>query len=174
MTSTDRSTDRSISLVRDYPVPPEAVFAAWTEPDQLGWFSGLPAAQAEARVDLRPGGTWWTRLQEGPGGRTYPTGGLYREVERPHRLVFSWGAVDGWPELDPRNPDATPLVSLEFAPTAGGTRMTATLSLSPGLDAAQARHWFDLGIREGWTTTVDRIADHLAVRTAAGGDLAAR
>jgi len=154
-------TERHITLVRDYPVEPRRVFEAWTDPNQLEWFSGLPAAQSEPTVDLRVGGFWRVLLQEGPGGRTYATGGLYREIEDPTRLVFSWGAVGGWPDLDPEDPTSTPLVSLEFTPTAGGTRMTATLALSDDLDQAQVDHWFSLGIREGWTMTIDRIADQL-------------
>ncbi|WP_432564213.1 SRPBCC family protein [Kineococcus sp. SYSU DK003] len=162
--TTARSVERSITLVRDYPVAPERVFAAWTEPDQLEWFSGLPTTQSHPSVDLRPGGFWRLTLQEGEGGRSYPTGGLYHVVEPPHRLVFSWGAVGGWPDLDPDDLDAVPTVSLDFTATGTGTRMTAALSLSAALDEAQVAHWFGLGIREGWTTTIDRIAQHLSRR----------
>ncbi|MEW1958228.1 SRPBCC domain-containing protein [Kineococcus sp. NPDC059986] len=159
-------TDRSVVLVRDYPVPPDRVFAAWTDPEQLEWFAGLPAAQSDPRVDLRPGGFWSVLLQEGPGGRTYRTGGLYTLVQAPHRLSFHWGAPGGWPDLDPADPGQVPTVHLEFSPLdegpAGGTRMTATLAMGDDLDDAQVAHWFGLGVREGWTTTVDRLAGHLA------------
>ncbi|PRY18137.1 uncharacterized protein YndB with AHSA1/START domain [Kineococcus rhizosphaerae] len=161
-TRTPAPTARSIELVREYPVEPQRVFAAWTDPEQLEWFSGLPAAQSEPTVDLRPGGFWRLTLQEGPDGRRYATGGLYRLVEPPHRLEFHWGAPGGWPDLDPDDLDAVPLVSLRFEPTTSatgsGTRMTATLALSDRLDEAQVEHWFSLGIREGWTMTVDRLA----------------
>lgn len=159
---TSRGTTRSVELVREYPVEPQRVFDAWTDPDQLEWFSGLPAAQSEPSVDLRPGGFWRLTLQEGPGGRRYATGGLYRLVDPPHRLEFHWGAPGGWPDLDPDDLDAVPLVSVRFEATTtqagSGTRMTATLALSDRLDRAQVEHWFTLGIREGWTMTVDRLA----------------
>lgn len=165
-TRTPQRAGRSTTLVRDYPVPPGRVFAAWTDPDQLEWFSGLPAARSNPGVDLRVGGFWRVLLQEGPGGRTYVTGGRYLEVDPPHRLVFSWGAVGGWPALDPHDERATPLVSLQFLATevdgAPGTRMTATLSLHADLDPAQVEHWFALGVGEGWRTTIDRLAGHLA------------
>ncbi|NYD20604.1 SRPBCC domain-containing protein [Kineococcus aurantiacus] len=156
------TAQRTIELVRDYPVPCERVFAAWTDPDQLEWFSGLPAAESHPAVDLRPGGSWRVTLQEGPGGRRYATGGLYHVVEPPHRLEFSWGAPGGWPDLDPDDLDAVPRIHVAFEPTAAGTRMTATLVLGEHLDEDQVAHWLDLGVREGWTTTVDRLADHLA------------
>ncbi|MEW9265690.1 SRPBCC domain-containing protein [Kineococcus endophyticus] len=159
--SADLSTARSVVLVREHPVPPERVVAAWTDPDQLAWFSGLPAAQSDPHVDLRVGGFWSVLLQEGPGGRTYRTGGLYTLVDPPHRLEFHWGAPGGWPDLDPAAPGTVPTVRLRFSAVPAGTRMTATLELGPDLDEAQVAHWFGLGIREGWTTTVDRIEDHL-------------
>ncbi|WP_432512484.1 SRPBCC family protein [Kineococcus sp. SYSU DK001] len=174
---TDPATDpaagptagRSVELVRDYPVGPARVFAAWTDPDQLEWFSGLPAAQSGPSVDLRPGGLWRVTLQEGPGGRRYATGGLYHVVDRPHRLEFSWGAPGGWPELDPAHPDTVPRITVTFQPLpphGSGTRMTATLRLPGHLDDAQVAHWFDLGIRDGWTVTVDRLAGHLQTHRA--------
>ena len=34
----------------------------------------------------------------------YITGGVYREIVADEKLVFSWGASGGWPELDPTGP----------------------------------------------------------------------
>jgi uncharacterized protein YndB with AHSA1/START domain len=31
--------------------------------------------------------------------RPYATGGIYREIMPPETLVFSWGAVGGWPRI---------------------------------------------------------------------------
>jgi hypothetical protein len=36
-------------------------------------------------------------------------------------LVFAWGAVDGWPELDPARLDDNPLVTVTLAPAGEGT-----------------------------------------------------
>lgn len=62
---TTSSQKRGFTLTRTYPVSPDAVFAAWTDPDQLGWFfnPGMPVDRPP-EVDLRvaPGGSrWWRR-----------------------------------------------------------------------------------------------------------------
>jgi uncharacterized protein YndB with AHSA1/START domain len=44
--------------------------------------------------------------------RSYTTGGIYREILPPEKLVFTWGAADGWPLFDPARPDDGPVVTL--------------------------------------------------------------
>ena len=44
----------------------------------------------------------------------YTTGGVYREIVPGEKLVFSWGATDGWPELDPERLDESPLVTVRL------------------------------------------------------------
>ena len=147
---------RGFTLTRTYPVPPEAVFAAWTDPRQLGWFfnPGQPVDQ-EPEVDLRVGGAWRQQMVEGPG-KSYMTGGIYREIEVPRRLVFNFGAVGGWPDLSTGLHDAL-LVTLEFNAIPAGTEMVCRLEVPPHVSDAEAKKWFDMGIEDGWTQTVDRL-----------------
>ena len=35
----------------------------------------------------------------------FVTGGIYREIVEDERLVFTWGATDGWPKIDPERLD---------------------------------------------------------------------
>jgi uncharacterized protein YndB with AHSA1/START domain len=44
----------------------------------------------------------------------YVTGGVYREIVHEEKLVFAWGATDGWPKLDPDRLDESPLVTVAF------------------------------------------------------------
>ena len=147
---------RGFTLTRTYPVPPETVFAAWTDPKQLGWFfnADMPVEQ-EPEVDLRVGGAWRQQMVERPG-KSYVTGGIYREIEPPRRLVFNFGAVGGWPDLTAGLHDAL-LVTLLFNPVPGGTEMVCHLEVPAHVSDAKAKEWFDLGIEGGWTQTVDRL-----------------
>lgn len=149
-------TKRGFTLTRTYPVPPEAVFAAWTEPDQLDWFfnPGIPVTQ-RPEVDLRVGGAWRQQMVES-ADKSYVTGGIYREIDPPHRLAFTFGAVGGWPDLSAGTDDA-PLVTLDFKPVAGGTEMTCRLDLPAHLDDEAVKTWFDMGIEPGMTQTIDRL-----------------
>lgn len=147
---------RGFTLIRTYPVPPEDVFAAWTEPDKLGWFfnPGMPA-HGMPEVDLRVGGAWRQVMIESPD-KSYVTGGIYREIDKPRKLVFNFGAVGGWPDLSTGLDDAL-LVTLQFNPVANGTEMVCRLEVPPHVSDEKAREWFAMGIEEGWTQTVDRL-----------------
>ena len=168
--TTDSSTieeslsERGFTLVRRLAAPREMVWRAWTDPEQLHWFAGVPASpDRPSTVDLRVGGAWRVWLVEGTEeARAYTTGGIYREIEEPTRLVFSWGAVGGWPDLDPERLDEVPLVELTFHPDGDGTVMVSEFTLSDHLDPETVRGWFDLGVRDGWGATIDRLGPHLA------------
>jgi uncharacterized protein YndB with AHSA1/START domain len=78
------------------------------------------------------------------------------------RLVFSWGAAGGWPELDPDRLDESPLVTVTLAQDGGRTEMTVHVEL-PGTFSADdmPEVWFG-DIRTGWRDTVERLAAELA------------
>jgi uncharacterized protein YndB with AHSA1/START domain len=74
------------------------------------------------------------------------------------KLVFSWGATDGWPELDPDRLDDSPLVTVTLTEVDGRTEMTVRVELPAGLSEDRVREWLAIGIRDGWRQTVDRLA----------------
>ncbi|MGC5172401.1 SRPBCC family protein [Microbacterium sp. DT81.1] len=155
---TETQIQREISIRRHFDAPPSAVFRAWTDPDHLGWFLNpeQPRPEQPIEVDLRVGGAW--RVPMVIDAQTaYTTGGIYLELERDRRIVFAWGAVDGWPELDPEDLGAGPVGTVELVDAGGGTDATFSLTLPDHLSEAAAQRWLDLGIREGWTMTIARL-----------------
>ena len=153
---------RSFTLTRLLPAPREAVFRAWTEPDQLDWFAGATqTAEHPTTVDLRPGGAWRVWLVQ-PDGPQYWTGGIYQVVDAPHRLVFAWGAAEGWPAFDAARPDDNPVVAVTFDEVDGGTELTVQLTLADSQSEERVKEWFAIGIRQGMSDTIDRLAPYLA------------
>jgi uncharacterized protein YndB with AHSA1/START domain len=93
---------------------------------------------------------------------SYVTGGIYREIVPNERLVFSWGAVGGWPELDPDRLDEGPLVTVTLFQTRGRTEMTLVMELPASFsEQEQPEGWFD-HMQVGWRDTVDRLVAALA------------
>ena len=92
----------------------------------------------------------------------FVTGGVYREIVRDEKLVFAWGATDGWPELDPDQLDESPLVTVTFSQVSGRTELTVHVELPASLPEAQVQQWWSMGVRDGWRDTVDRLAAELA------------
>ncbi|WP_158603938.1 SRPBCC family protein [Cryobacterium tepidiphilum] len=153
-------TDRSFSLTRILDAPPSHVFRAWTDPARLGWFFNphQPIPNDPIEVDPSVGGTWRQRMVV-EDATVYTTGGIYREIVPDERLVFAWGAVDGWPELDPDDLDAGPNVTVTFTPVGEATRMTVTVTVADSVPDPFAQEWLARGIREGWSDTIDRLVD---------------
>lgn len=169
MNGTKVDGKRQFAMVRRYNAPRELVFRAWTDPEQLDWFAGTTpeSRRGQASVDLRVGGEWRVHLVEGGGsGRTYVTGGVYVEVREPEKLVFRWGAVDGWPRLDPERPDDALLVTVRLEERDGVTEMSFHVEMPGHFDDGEVSRWLAMGIVDGWAQTIDRLATQLAGLTA--------
>ena len=85
------SSAETLVLRRHYAKPPEVLFQVWTTPDAMRrWFR--PSAEFQHReieVDLRVGGNYKVAF-ESPEGVVDVLRGSFLEVERPHKLVYSW------------------------------------------------------------------------------------
>lgn len=150
--------ENGFTQTRWFNAPRDLVFQAWTDPRHLGWFfnPSMPQPAEPIEVDLRVGGAWRQRMIVDESTQ-YTTGGIYREIVPGERLVFTWGAVGGWPELTGDAAYDAPVVTLQFAALDGGTEMVFSVTLPRHLDADQVREWLGSGMREGWSITLDRL-----------------
>lgn len=89
------------------------------------------------------------------------TGGVYHEIVEPVKLVFSWGGSGGWPDLETVDVDDVPTACVLFADVDGATEMTFTLAFAETASEARVREWFAMGIRPGWTSTLDRLVEYM-------------
>jgi uncharacterized protein YndB with AHSA1/START domain len=108
-------TKPALTLKRHYPVAPEKVWRAWTDPEALKrWFGpGGPQAVSVADLDLRVGGRF-RLVFGGPDGKEHEAAGVYKEVVPNRKLVFTWC----WPNS---TPDRVSQVTILFKPAGGGT-----------------------------------------------------
>ena len=104
-------------LERFYPVAPEKVWRAWTDPQALKrWFGpGGNDPVSSVQLDLRAGGRYRI-VFGGPDGAAHEVQGVYREVVPNRRLVFTWI----WPRT---TPERESLVTIEFRAVARGTEL---------------------------------------------------
>ena len=153
--------ERGFTLTRTFDAPPDMVFRAWTDPAHLGWFFNPGIAHdVPVSVDLRVGGVWRQQMVEN-ADKQYFTGGIYREIVPGRKLVFTWGAVDGWPKIDLDRPDDGPLVTLRFRSAGMGTEMDLEVQLPDHISEEKTSEWLATGMREGWGMTVDRLVAQL-------------
>jgi uncharacterized protein YndB with AHSA1/START domain len=156
MTKTD--LQRDFTLTWTLAASPTELFRAWTDPDRLGWFYNpeQPIPSEPIELDLRVGGLWRQRMIV-DDDTAYVTGGVYREIVADERLVFAWGATDGWPALDLDQLDASPLVTVTFEATGRGTELIVHVELPASLADDGLPGWWSYA-ENGWRETVDRLA----------------
>lgn len=142
--------ERSLVMTRTFDAPRALVFRAWTDPSHVAqWWGPRGFTNPRCEWDARPGGKIHIDMR-GPDGTVYPMPGEFHEVVAPERLVFSSSAVDGALEV---------VNTITFAEEGEQTRMTLEAIVVKATDDAK----FALsGMREGWTQTLDRLADDLA------------
>ena len=146
MTAADVETLR---LERTFAGSPDEVFDAWTSPEVLTrWWAAQPTwTSPGCEVDLRVGGRYVLRMRDDETGHVHAVGGVYREVERPHRLVYTWC----WEGTDGLHPGHESLVTVEFVPTDDGTSVLLEHS---GLASEESRRRHTAG----WNGTFDNLA----------------
>jgi uncharacterized protein YndB with AHSA1/START domain len=141
-------------LERVVPLPPEAVWRAWTEPELLKrWFCPLPWQAVEAEMDLRPGGAFRTVMQ-GPDGTRMTHVGCYLEIDAPHRLVWTNALAPGFVPAAGVSDVPTFTCVLTFEAVEGGTRYTAR-AMHRDAEAAQAHG--KMGFHEGWGIALTQL-----------------
>jgi uncharacterized protein YndB with AHSA1/START domain len=156
--TTTGTTQREFTLTWKLDAAPAAVFRAWTDPDHLDWFYNPdhPIPSEPIELDLRVGGAWrqYMVIDE---DTAYFTGGIYREIVADEKLVFVWGAADGWPTLDLDELDSSPLVTVSFEGSERGTELTIHVELPATLTDDGLPGWWAYA-ENGWRDTVDRLA----------------
>jgi uncharacterized protein YndB with AHSA1/START domain len=89
-------SDRELVLTRLINAPRAKVYRAWTEPELLKqWFAPLPYTTPVAELDVRPGGANLIVMRD-PQGNDLPNSGVYLEVVKNERLVFTDAYTKAW------------------------------------------------------------------------------
>ncbi len=139
-------------LTRVFDAPRELMWKLWTEPEHIGkWWGPKGFTLPGCEMDFRPGGTY-RFVMRGPDGQDNPFHGVYREIVRNERIVFT-AILDNLPghEL---------LTTVTFADEGGKTKLTVRQTTPPG-EAGR-------GQNQGWSETLERLADLIAEETKIG------
>jgi uncharacterized protein YndB with AHSA1/START domain len=139
------ATTESVSVEREIAIAasPETVWELLVDPIQAIRWMGQ-----EATFDVRPGGEY--RVAVIPG---HTASGQFVEVDRPRRLVHTWG----W-EGESGVPPGSSTVEYELIPNGEGTLLRLTHRDLPNAEAAESHG-------HGWDHYLERITI-----AAAGGD----
>jgi uncharacterized protein YndB with AHSA1/START domain len=143
-------SDDVLHIERLIAAPPERVFAHWVEPALLVKWWGPEGYDIPAQsLDPHPGGAWRTTMRS-PQGKRMTVSGVYRAIEKPKRLVFTWAWED---EHGARGHETE--ITVEFAAAPGGTRLTIT---QQAFATAERRDQH----QHGWNSTLDCLENLLS------------
>lgn len=130
-------------IVRTIEAPPEAVFAAFVEPEKIAlWWGPDDGPVLSAEVDPRVGGRFHIRFRLAADGSEHGSSGVFEVFDPPGRLSMSWAWDD---EAGPHS-----RVDVTFRPVRQGTEITLIHSRLPD---ARTRD----GHEKGWNGALDKL-----------------
>ena len=141
-------SDDEILITRVFDAPAALLFDAWTTPDLVKrWWAGDRGEVTDAAIDLRIGGRW-RGVMTAHGGFEVAFSGVYREIDRPHRLVKT--------EVFELVPDAEAVSTTTFDESDGVTTMKI-LARYPSKEHRDAA--IESGMEGGVQTSFDELEE---------------
>jgi uncharacterized protein YndB with AHSA1/START domain len=148
---------QELVLTRVFDAPRELVFKVWTDPKHVArWWGPHRFTNPVCELDLRPGGAILIHMR-GPDGTVYPMTGVYQEIVRPERLVFTSAALDA-----SGNPMFEILTTVTFAEENGKTKQILRARVMNR--TAQAAPYL-AGMEAGWTQSLERLAAYVSTES---------
>jgi uncharacterized protein YndB with AHSA1/START domain len=134
----------SVTVRREIAASADELFDAWLDAESLGvWLRPGGIRETRAETDPREGGAF--RIVMVGDGSEIVHAGMYREIDRPRRLTFTWSS--------PATQFRDSLVTVTFESTAGGTVVEVHQVGLPD-DESRASH------RGGWSTALDELHEY--------------
>jgi uncharacterized protein YndB with AHSA1/START domain len=136
---------RTLHITRHFDACPERVFDAWLDPATAGrWLFSAPNGEmVKVDIDARVGGHFCFRDRR--DGEDVSHVGEYLEIDRPRRLVFTFGV--------PKYSDAMTRVSIDIVPVGSGCELSL-------LHEDVLPEWAD-ATTQGWTDILGHLQQNL-------------
>lgn len=147
---TNFNPELDLKIERVIDLSPEQLFKAYTTPELLmKWFCPKPWNVTECEMDLRPGGTFYTKM-ESPTGETSPMYGCFLEIIPNKKVSWTDTMIS-----DFRPSEKSFLTAImTFEEHDGKTVYTA---IAKHKNAADKKSHEDMGFEVGWNTALDQL-----------------
>lgn len=144
--------DLDLTMARIIKAPRSAVWRAWTDPTRLEqWWVPAPALCKVIDMDLKPGGSFVTRISEGGGDFVPHINACFLAVDELSRIVFTDTLVAGWRPAE--NAFMTAIITLGDHPA--GTQYAAHVMHRSKADRDMHE---EMGFHDGWGTVAEQLA----------------
>ena len=147
------TADREISSTRIFDAPRDLVFKMWTDPEHIvKWWGPHGFTDTIFEMDVRPGGRW-RHILHGPDGVDYKNESIYLEVVKPELLVFEHLSGPAF------------VATVTFEDLGARTKVSMQMLFETAEVRRKTVEVFNAV--EGQKETLQRLADQLALETAA-------
>jgi uncharacterized protein YndB with AHSA1/START domain len=141
---------RELVITRLLEAPPDVVFDLWTDPNHLlKWWGPKDFTPSELEFDVRPGGSYRACITASEGWSMWMSG-IYKEVSKPSRLVFTFA----WDE-DSGERGYETLITVTFEEANGKTTFTFRQGIFATVESCDSH-------RGGWNECFDRLENFIA------------
>jgi uncharacterized protein YndB with AHSA1/START domain len=138
-----------LQVRRVFEATPEELFDAWFSREQWQAWIGPEGCQCQVPLlEPKVGGRYRIQMQLSDG-REIPIEGVFKTVDRPRTLAFTWGGTLS---------EGSTLVRLAFKPVEGGTELTL---IHEGLPTPEDRE----GHSKGWNSALNKLARYVKGET---------
>ena len=152
---------KDLSFERTYPVPIDAVWAAWTEAEQLRrWWAPDKAEVAECEVDLQVGGQLRivmlaTEAMGRYAGTRWPMQGTFTRIDPNERLTYE---ARSWTEGEEAGTTIEHVNDIAFTEADGATTVRLDIAVTKiGPKAKMAA----FGMKWGYKAYLDKLGEVL-------------
>jgi len=143
------SDDTILRIEREFKASPEAVYDAWVNPEIfVNWWGPEGMSTPVHELNVHEGGSWKATMENTEGQR-FASSGVYKVLDRPNRLVFTWG----W-DLEDGSRGHETEIKLTFSKTAKGTLMVLVQGRFENKDARD-------GHNTGWCSSFNDLEREL-------------
>lgn len=141
------SESTAVRLERLIASPPDLLFSLFADPEQVAlWWAPDGYRAVVYKFDVEKNGAWCVGLRGAGTGDEIRASGVFRIVEPPRRLAFTWA----WEDAHGARGHETE-VDVRFESVPGGTRLLLTHA---SFESQEARNSHDAG----WQASLTRIA----------------
>jgi uncharacterized protein YndB with AHSA1/START domain len=136
----------SLTIRREIAAPAETLFDAWLDAQSLAsWMRPDGIRETRAETDPRVGGAFRIVMVADESDVMHT--GTYREINRPHRLVFTWSS--------PATHFRDSLVTVTFQPSSSGSTVVEIHQVGLPDEEAQIAH------HKGWSDALGELSHML-------------
>jgi uncharacterized protein YndB with AHSA1/START domain len=136
----------SLTIRREIAAPAETLFDAWLDAQSLAsWMRPDGIRETRAETDPRVGGAFRIVMVADESDVMHM--GTYREINRPHRLVFTWSS--------PATHFRDSLVTVTFQPSSSGSTVVEIHQAGLPDEEAQISH------HKGWSDALGELSHML-------------